>query len=203
MVKTVSTAFSFVSLAACTSFTLLVGCVDARGAYDDFGDRLPDAAGGDVDGSIVSELPDVDGEWLIAVRPNLPEDRIIQFRATLDITAVTENTGTIDVSAQPLTVADRTAVGELLTATDVAVASDASFDAPLTGTLPGPANPVSGTDAEIDAVMVAQIRNADFLCGELTGQAGALPLAGTTWAAVRVTGDTLPAPIFRCEDEPQ
>lgn len=202
MVKTVSTAFSFVSLAACTSFTL-IGCVDARGAYDEFGDRLVDASSTDVDGAIVSELPNVDGDWLIAVRPNLPEDRIIQFRATFDITAVTENTGTIDLSAQPLTVADRTAVGEAFVASDIAVASDATFDAPLDGLLPGEANPVSGSDAAVDAVMVSQIRSADFLCGELTGQAGALPLAGTTWAAIRVNGNNLPEPIFRCEDEPQ
>lgn len=202
MVKTVSTRISLVSLSAVASLTL-VGCVDARGDYDDFGDRLVDAGSGDVDGEVVSELPAVDGEWFLAVRPNLPEDRIIQFRATIDLTPVTANTGLIDVSAQPLSVADQTAVGSAFVALEQEVGNDASFDAPFIGTLPGAANPVSGTDAAVDAILVAQLRNDNFMCGELTGQAGPLPLAGTTWAAVRITGETLPTAVFRCEDEPQ
>jgi hypothetical protein len=202
MVKTVSTRISLLSLSAVASLTL-VGCVDARGDYDDFSDRLVDAGSGDVDGEVVSELADVVGRWLISVRPNLPEDRIIRFDAQLDITAVTANTGTMFISAQPLTVADATPVGEAFVAEDAPVGSDATFDAPFNGTLPGPANPVSGSNAEVAAVLVAQIRNENFLCGELTGMAGPLPLAGTTWAAVRITDETLPAPVFRCEDEPQ
>jgi hypothetical protein len=202
MVKTVSTRFSIVSLSAVVSITL-VGCVDARGAYDDFGSRLPDGGGGGVDGEEVSALPDVDGEWLLAVRPNLPEDRIIQFRATLDLTAVTANTGLIDVFAQPLKVSDRTAVGEIFEALAAEVASDATFSAPLVGLLPGEANPVTSSDAAVDATMHAHLRSADFVCGELEGQAGALPLAGTTWAAIRIVeGSPLPAPIFRCADQP-
>jgi hypothetical protein len=121
----------------------------------------------------------------------------------MDLTPVTTNTGLVDISAQPLSVADRTAVGEAFVATETEVASDASFDAPFIGVLPGAANPVSGSDANVNAVLVAQIRSDQFLCGELTGMAGPLPLQGTTWAAVRITGETLPAPIFRCEDEPQ
>jgi hypothetical protein len=202
MVKTVSTRNWLLSVSALASLGV-VGCVDARGAYDDFSGRLVDGGSGDVDGEVVSELPDVDGEWYLAVRPNLPEDRIIQFRATLDLTAVTSNTGLIAINAQPLSVADQPPVGEAFVATDAEVASDASFDAPFVGVLPGAANPISGSDAAVDANMLAQIRSADFVCGELTGQAGPLPLAGTTFAAVRITGDTLPTPIFRCEDQPQ
>lgn len=202
MVKTVSTRISLLSLSAVASLTL-VGCVDARGDYDDFGERLVDAGNGDVDGEVVSELPNVDGRWLLAVRPNLPEDRIIQFDAELDLTAVTANTGTMSINAQPLTVADQTPVGEAFVADGAEVANDASFDADFNGTLPGAANPVSGSDADIDAVLVAQIRNENFVCGELTGMAGPLPLAGTTWAAVRYDGVTLPTAVFRCEDEPQ
>ena len=148
-------------------------------------------------------LPDVDGDWLIAVRPNLPEDRIIQFRATLDVTPVTENTGTLDMTATALTITDRTEVGDAFIAADEAVESDASFDAPLVGTLAAAANPVSGSNAPVDAVLAGTLVSADFLCGTLSGTAGALPLEGTTWAAIRITGDTLPAPIFRCEDQPQ
>lgn len=199
MVKTVSTHFALASLASLA----LVGCVDARGAYDDYSNRLVDASTQDVDGQVVSVLPDVNGDWLIAVLPaNLPEDRIIQFRATFTMTPVTANTATMDVSAQPLTVADHTPVGDAFTAANQEVATDATFHAPFTGTLPGAANPVSGTDAVVNAVLQAQIKTDQFLCGSLSGVAGPLPLDGTTWAAVRITGDTLPSPIFRCEDQP-
>jgi hypothetical protein len=201
MVKTVSTKFGLTCLAAAGSMAL-VGCVDARGAFDEYGDRFADAGNSDVDGQIVSSLPDVDGDWLIAVRPNLPEDRIIQFRATFDLTAVTENTGKIDIAAQPLKVSDRTPVGDAFIANEQNVLSDASFEAPFVGTLPGEANPVSGSNAAVDSVLVAQIKSDQFVCGSLTGVAGPLPLDGTTWAAIRITGDTLPAPIFRCEDQP-
>ncbi len=198
MVQLVSTRFAIVMAAVSTTLTL--GCVDARSSYDDFAGRLVDAGNDDVDGAIVSSLPDVDGHWLIAVRPNLPEDRIIQFDATLDLTAITENTGEIDISATPLTVDDRTPIGDAFVATAQPVSSDASFDAPFVGVLPAEANPVSGSNAPVDAVLVAEIRDADFLCGELTGTAGALPLEGTTWAAIRITGDTLPDPVFTCGD---
>lgn len=201
MVKTVSTNFVLASLAAAA---LAGGCVDARGAYDDYRDRLVDASTQNVDGQIVSELPDASGRWLIAVWPaNLPEDRIIQFDAMLTQTPVTANTAKIDISAQPLTVADRTAVGDAFIANNQDVDHTASFNAPFNGTLPGAANPVSGTDAAVNAQMQATIKTDQFLCGTLTGMAGPLPLDGTQWAAVRITSDTLPAPIFRCADQPQ
>jgi len=199
MVKTVSTYFSLGCLVV-----LAVGCVDAKGAYDEYGSRVTDANDTVVDGEVVSELPNPNGgHWLIAVRPNLPEDRIIRFDGTFNLTPVTANTGKIDISAQPLTVADATPVGDAFVATDADVASDASFTAPFAGTLPAAANPVSGSNAVVDAQLLAQLKSDDFLCGTVTGTAGPLPLDGTTWAAIRITdGDPLPTPIFRCEDQP-
>jgi hypothetical protein len=201
MLKTASTTISHVSAAvvACLS---LIGCVDARESYDDFGARVVDANNTEIDGEVVSALPDVDGEWLISVRPNLPEDKIIQFRATFDLTPITENTGRIDMSAQPLRVDDQSPVGAALTAMDQEVGSDASFAAPLEGQLPGPANPVTSTTVAVNATMHAELRSADFLCGTLSGTAGALPLEGTTWGAVRISGDTLPPIVVRCDDQP-
>jgi hypothetical protein len=166
----------------------VAGCVDARGRYDEFAERVVDADTRDIDGALVSTLPDVDGEWYLAIRPDLQEDRIIRFRLTVDLTPITENTGTIDITGQPLAVADASDVGDPLVATDAPVSSDATFDLPLTGLLPAAANPVSGTDANIDAMMQGQLVDADHMCGTLTGTAGALPLEGTTWAAIRVAG---------------
>ncbi len=202
MLQTASTTISYVSLAVATSLAL-IGCVDARAEYDDFGSRVVDANNTEVDGEVVSVLPNVDGEWLISVRPNLPEDKIIFFRTTLELTPVTENTGSIDVSAQPLNFADQSPVGAALLATNLDVSSDASFAAPLTGQLPGAANPISMSDVPINATMHAELRSADFLCGTLSGTASSLSLVGTTWGAVRITGETLPEFVFSCAGQPE
>jgi hypothetical protein len=200
MVKPVSTRFAIVLAAVSTTLTL--GCVDARSSYDDFADRLVDAEPfQDVDGMVVTSLPDVSGRWLISVWPiNIPDDKIIQFDTTLDLVGVTENTGKLDISAHPLSVAEREPVGNPFEADDEAVGSDASFDAPFEGTLPGAANPISGSNASVDAVLIGELRSADFLCGTLTGTAGTLTLDGSHWGAVRITDDTLPDPVFTCGD---
>lgn len=203
MPNRVSTRFSF--LAVSSAFALaLIGCVDARGEYDDFGDRLPDDEQVQVDAGFVSQLPDVDGEWLLAVHPaGLPEDRILYFRTTLTLEAVTENTGLLDLSAQPLAFEGAMGpVGDAFVASQREVGADASFTAPFVGTLPAEANPVTGSNAAVNAEMQAILRSDNFVCGTLTGQAGALPLEGTTWGAVRITGDTLPTAVIRCDDEP-
>ncbi len=210
MPETESTKFSLLTLALLSSITL-VGCVDAGKSYDEYGSRVTDAGiEVEVDGAIVSQLPNVDGDWLIAVRPGLPEDRILQFSTALLMTPITENTGALDISAQPLSVADRTAVGEPFEAEDQAVASDTSFDISFVGQLPAAANPVSGSNAAVNAVLHGSIHTDSFLCGTLTGTAGALTLDGacpgptcTTWAAIRISDTSaLPAPIWNCESEP-
>lgn len=202
MLKTASTNISLLSFAVVSSLAM-VGCVDARGEYDDFGARVVDANNTEIDGEVVSALPDIDGEWFLNVRPNLPEDRIIQFRVTFTLTPVTENTGTVDMSAQALSVFDQSPVGAAFQAMEQDVASDATFSAPLEGQLHGDANPViPGNAAAVNAEMHAQMRSADFLCGTLTGNAGSLPLEGTTWGAVRITGDALPPIVVRCDDQP-
>lgn len=210
MPETESTTISL-SFVLLTSLAL-VGCVDAAGAYDDYASRVTDAGVEiDVDGAVVSELPNIDGDWLIAVRPGLPEDRILQFRTSLVMTAVTSNTGALDISAQPLAVTDRAAVGDPFEADEQDVASDTSFDVSFIGLLPAAANPVSGSNAPVDAVLHGTIQSEGFLCGTLTGTAGALTLDGacpgpqcTTWAAIRVgSGGELPAPVWNCESAPQ
>jgi hypothetical protein len=200
MVKPVSTSFAIVLAAVSTTLTL--GCVDARSSYDDFADRLVDAEPfQDVDGMVVTSLPDVTGQWLIAVWPiNIPDDKIILFETELNLTGVTANTGKLDISAHPLSVADREPVGEPFEADDQPVGSDASFDATFIGTLPGAANPISGSPAGVDAVLLGELRSVDFVCGTLTGTAGTLTLDGSHWGAVRITGDTLPEPVFTCGD---
>jgi hypothetical protein len=180
------------------------GCTNARDEFVDFGDRVIDASNVDIDGAIVSELPNVDGEFYVVVRPDLPEDRFIRYIMTFDITPITENTALLDYSAACLDVDTLEPVdGEPLSDTDVAVGSDGSFDAALVGTFHGRCNPIiPGSTVQADGMIHGQLSTDDFVCGTLSGTAGGLSLDGTTFAGQRITGDTLPDPIWRCEDQP-
>lgn len=179
-----------------------VGCTNARDEYVDFGDRLPDAGPG-IDAEIVSEIPDISGDFFMVSRANLTEDRFLKFRVTLTYTAVTANTGVLAYSGYCLDVDTDEPVGEPLSADGVEVRADATFDAPLVGTLAAECNSVTGTQIESDGLIHGQIISADFGCGTMSGNAGGLPLDGTTWATQRITGETLPSAIWRCEDAPR
>jgi hypothetical protein len=175
----------------------VAGCVDARDEYDDYGDRLIDADPGSIDGE-PSDIPDVTGEfYMVALPANLGEERFIHFHCTF---AVRGNR--LDWTGQPLDYETREPVGVAFVATDVAVAADASVRLPMVGTLHARANSISGSNAPVNATVVAHLRSADFVCGELTGTAGALTLDGTTFGGVRITGAALPDQVVRCEDEP-
>jgi hypothetical protein len=180
----------------------LVGCVDPRGEYESFAGRGYDAgpdAEPSPDGMPVESIPELDGDFYVAAKLNVvaTEDKVVHFRATVDYTPITANTGTMSWSAQPLDYRTREPVGAPLVADDIPVGSDGRTDVPFVGVLPARANPVTNTDADLDAMVHVQIRDRDFLCGTITGQGGSLSLDGTTFGAQRVSG-ALPEPILRC-----
>lgn len=190
-------------LSLCLWAGMVGACVDARDTFEDYGNRVVDAAPEvEIDGGIVSTLPNIDGEFYFVARPDLSEKRLFHLRITLDMTPVTENTAVVDYTAYFLNWMTLEPVGEPVTDEMLAVAEDATFDLPLDGTVPAAANSVSGSNARMDGVLAAQIVSADFLCGTATGTAGGLNLAGTVWAAQRITGDTLPDPVWSCDDQP-
>ncbi len=178
------------------------GCTSARDRYDEFDELLVDASNVQIDAPIVSTIPDVTGQFLVVARADLPTDSFFSFIGTLSYTPETANTGSLTMSMQPLDFETFAPVGEALDGAPVAVGADAGFDWPIVGTIPARANSITGSNAPINGVVRGTVITTDFACGDLTGQAGALPLAGTTFGAVRITGETLPAPIFRCEDAP-
>lgn len=188
---------------AVLGLALLGGCVNARDEFDDFGDRIPDAAP-PIDAPIVSTLPDVTGEFYTAARPPLGEDRFFHFRTTIVFTPVTENTGLLDFSAQPLDYETFEPVGEPFVIEDAEVRNDATADLPLVGPLPARANSVTATEVELDAIIHAQLKTVDFLCGTLTGTGGGLPLDGSTFGSVRIPdGGALPPLVANCDRQPQ
>jgi hypothetical protein len=185
------------------------GCVDAKQSFDDFAARVVDArppidASDSVECPTLDEIPDISGEFLLSSRPNLPEDRIIKFVATNVMTRNADGTATLNISAVALKTANLTEVGDPIVADGVEIRACA-FTAPLVGTIPGAANPViPGNNAPINGMLLGQTLSEDLWCGDLAGQAGSLPLAGSTFAAIRIVpgtrGEDLPEAVFKCPE---
>lgn len=193
------------------TLVLLAGCVDPRGRFDDFADRTPAPPDADsTDAAVVTDLPDVDGTFLLAVNPSISPGNAVQYLVTWDLTepGTAGAAGDLDGSYQPLRTfglvsnsPERTPVGAPLVVGDVAVDNTASFSARLMGTLPGMANSVTGQTRPYNIVLAGVIRSADLVCGTVTGMVDVVDVAGSTFAAIRVTDTTpanLPAPTLAC-----
>ncbi len=141
-----------------------------------------------------ADLPAVGGDFLMTIRPAAVEGTV-RYRVTYTADPIT---ATLAYSATALRADDGQPVGDPIVASGLALAEDASFTGGFDGVLPAEANPISGTALVVDAAKLGRIVDADLLCGTLTGAAGPLPLDGTTWGAVRITGSTLPAPVDAC-----
>ncbi len=174
--------------------------VDLDGSADTSTVRL--AAGGLRDRSVAItvaedatvDLPAIDGSFLLTFLPAVSADTVIRYRVTYALDPVA---ATVGYSAIALRVDNGEPIGEPITAS-ATIDDDGRFTAPFDGTLPAEANPFTGAAAIVDAVKLGRVVDADLLCGTMTGGAGGLPLDGTTWGAVRITGGTLPAPVLAC-----
>ena len=181
----------------------VVACVDARKRTD---------------APTVDQLPNIDGEWLLAVEVQISPGQFVQMRVTWDLTA-NGATGTLDGTYRALKTQgispdspDRVVVGDPFVADDVAVDNTASFSAHLGGTpgncdatqgallhcLNGMANPVTGSAYPVDIMVRGTLKSADLVCGTLSGTVGPLDVNGWTFGAVRINGATLPAPVGAC-----
>lgn len=185
----------------------LAGCIDAKGNFDQFADRV-----GFVDASTIDRagggLHDISGTFLYSTRAGFETsnnpDYYNQFimRSTLTING---DTGVLDGALTPLCVAttctERSEIPPALLSDDVVVNADGTFQTVFAGTLPGGANPLSGTPIALTTNVNGTIVSADFFCGEVSGSAAGLDLTGSTFAAIRITDTTpanLPAPIAAC-----
>lgn len=179
----------------------LVGCVDAAGKFGEYEDRV-----GTVDASTVDRPPsmiyDITGRFLLVVDPAFvpasDPTTFVQFLTTYTLTERPDGAVTVDASMQPLRVyqdGDRTEVGAPLTATSLSVSSEGAFSGVFAGRLPGPANPLTGAEQPIDSTIVAVMQSTDVVCGNVTGTVAGLDLAGSTFAAIRIT-DPGPMPAL-------
>lgn len=184
----------------------VIACVDPKGRFDEYDERLPHIDASTIDSPMVDEIPNIDGDWLLALDPAIAMGSFVQIKVTWDVTA-TADTGVLDGSYQPLVTwgntppvdaPGRVPVGAALVANDVPVDNTASFSAHLVGILPGNANPISGTMYDIDVTLTGTIQSENVVCGTSAGSVGGVVDAAGTWAAVRYTGTDAPVPIARC-----
>lgn len=186
-----------------TSVVPAVACVDAKARFEAYDDRVVKVDADTTDAPMVDMIPNVDGVWLLAVNPSVAPGSFVQIAVTWDVTS-NGATGELDGSYQPLTTfgqppdgTGRTPVGAAIIANDAAIDNTATFAAHLVGILPGPANPVSGTEYNIDITLTGTIRSETFVCGTVAGTVGPLNVSGSTFAAIP-TADPLPAPVAMC-----
>lgn len=149
-------------------------------------------------------LPDISGEFLLALATPLDASLPLQYIATFDFVAAGMG-GSVDVELQPLaldqasTTTPRTFFGPPIVLAGLPVAPDGSFVIDV-GNLfvAAETNPIIFANAQANTVVLdAQILDVDGVCGTVTGNLTfpvMASLAGSTFAAVRVA-DTLPASL--------
>jgi hypothetical protein len=149
-------------------------------------------------------VPDITGDFLLALATPLDPSLPLQYIATFDFTPGGMG-GTVDVELQPLaldagsTTIPRTFFGAPMMFAAIPVAADGSFTIDVgMMAVAAETNPIIFIDAQADMVVFdAQILDQDNVCGTVSGNV-VFPimasLAGSTFAAVRVA-DTLPASL--------
>lgn len=200
------------SIAALASLSLLA-CVKPAERFDAFQERVIDAAQAtsscdDPVGTALPELPDVTGEFLLSIAVSFAPDSPLQFRCATTLRPAGAE-GALDLSCTPLTVDGRTDIGDVLGKDDVLVRVDGTFCAPIVGTVPGDANPISGSDivtSDTGLVLGGTLTSADGFCGDINGgitQPFVSDEITGTFGAVRIdtpgaTGADLPDPVKEC-----
>lgn len=191
----------------------LVACVAPEDRLTEFEQRVVDsgpvATGCGETARVVTQahaVEDISGEFLLAIAVSFASNSPLQFRCATTLTPAGDG-GTVDLSCTPLTVDGRVNIGEPLGDDNVPVGADGSFCPVIAGTVPGDANPISGSDIVTTAdglALDAVILDADGWCGSFTGaitQPFMSDINGT-FGAVRITpgaeGADLPEPVKDC-----
>jgi hypothetical protein len=199
----------------------LAGCVKPEDRFDAFEERVVDAgqlvscatARERTPGAPLAAIPDVSGAHLLSILVSFAPTKPLQFRCETSFEPLGSG-GSLGLSCSPLIVDDddteedeRAPIGDLLGQDNVQVDADGGFCATIVGTVPGDANPISGSDivtAEEGLDLNGTLLDADRFCGTFTGaitQPFSSAISGT-FGAVRVEADAegadLPAPVTAC-----
>jgi hypothetical protein len=190
----------------------VAGCPDPQKRFEQFEDRIPDAAPNVViDSAPLSELPDVTGTFLLGLAVSLNPDAPIRFLVDVTLEQHVDGTGLLDLEFTPL---HKTTIeplaGAPIVINDVAVNTAGDFQIHVdTIIISGDANTITGAEIEVQPLdLFGSLKNADLFCGYAEGAVKRPSVFnledgdGTSWAAIRVTpGDTgtdLPPVVGRC-----
>lgn len=199
---------AYVGIAAIASFSALA-CVDPKKTFDDFGDRVIDAAPAADTGACMGGLFDVTGEYLLSIQLQGGSFRPIRFIASVAYEEVPPG-ATADLTIQPI--ADPMCpagegmggepVGDALQVDDLPVDAAGCFQIVQQDTIvPAAANSILCADTEADVTFSGAVVAEDTFCGTVDVVA-ALTLSGTfgvTPIEPGTTGDAnLPDPVTDC-----
>ena len=187
-------------------FTTAAACNTAGDEFDDFVERSPEG------GSVIQNRTDpapplTSGRYLMALatafQPDLP------VLAVADIVAEQTDDGQlVDVEFTTLGAQDKQPVGDTTIFEDIPVDEFGNFEFGVADfTIPGPANPLTGTDLVVTADFRGFVDDDARFCGDVEGSITSpltLDLTGSTFGAILVddgaTGDALPAAENRCPE---
>lgn len=147
---------------------------------------------------------DVTGAHLLTLAPVIWPAQVLSFRADAQVHAAS-----LDLTLQPLDEVSKVPVGAPWTATDVAISADGRFTADFgTRSVPTEAYPLLADPLLTvnEFVLSGATTSSDGFCGFVGGYGqvfGTQPsdrirLEGSTFGAVRITGDALPTPLATC-----
>jgi hypothetical protein len=142
-------------------------------------------------------VADITGTHLFAISAVISPTTPLQFIATVQATTTSDG-GTMTIDFQPLaldvgsTTTPRTPVGEPLRLPATPIDADGCFAVDLGETMvTGMANPITGADIVATLAIEGGTVSEDLWCGNVTGMVSMplmLDLAGSTFAATRITG---------------
>jgi hypothetical protein len=147
---------------------------------------------------------DVTGTHLLTVAPVIWPAQILSFRANLQV-----HGPSLDLALQPLDAVSKLPVGAPWIATNVPVSTDGRFAAAF-GTQPVPTQAYPFLNDPFltvqEFVLSGVTTSSDGFCGSVRGYgqvygiepSDRIRLEGSTFGAVRITGDTLPEPVTSC-----
>ncbi|WP_437926109.1 hypothetical protein WMF37_44905 [Sorangium sp. So ce291] len=216
-------ALAFSALPSALPFaSLLLGCADPEGRFDDFQDRdttireeqasgeggSDGSGGGGGGGSCLPVEGAPDGDFFFSLSAYLNPQAPIVFLSTMTSEARDDGLS-ISLRFQALEAADRkTPTGTPVDVGPYEVSADGQFTAELpTIVVPGNANPISSNELEATITLSGALcAPADFVCGDVTGTVTrplSLNLKGSTFAMQRITDpDSYPAPVINCDKKP-
>jgi hypothetical protein len=186
------------ALGACTP--------DPDKSYDDFLDRIADASMRP-DAPILAQIPDITGRFLVGMAGSPQPDTPFHFISVNVMTDNGDGTATLQMTLTPLTIAERTLVGDPYAFPATQVSMTGEFVGEVTkAVIPAPADPILGADLTIEPfTATGTIVSEDVFCGDAAGWLTSplsRDLAGSTFGAIRVSetaiGDELPTVEPRC-----